>query len=211
MISKLYYGPARGPRRDGILEFIRRPQAGRRGNSREAIWPTRFPTVMTSWPPPVYRYRGEFDVPLEFAFRWCTDYRPDDARRAGGRFDRRVLHRSRSEVLFEDLWWQRDGWRWRRTRVALRAPDAWHAESIGNYRDASIDYRPEPLGEARCRLEIVLRRRPRLGYGPQVPKSEFERELRTMWARFGRSMSRDYRVQRGRATALKRTSRSGRR
>ena len=36
--------------------------------------------AMVSWPPPEYRMRTTINAPLDFVYRWCTDYRSDDAR-----------------------------------------------------------------------------------------------------------------------------------
>ena len=151
------------------------------------------PNFVPTWPPPVYRILVDFNAPLPYVFRWCTDYRSDDAVRARESYDRRILRRTRNEVLFEDLWWERDGWRWRRTQVRLHPPDRWHADSIGNIRDASIDYRLTELPEGRTRLELRMRRRPAVGRPGQPARGPFEKELRQLWSHFRRAMMRDYR------------------
>ena len=30
------------------------------------------------WPGPRYEVRAKFHAPLDFVYRWCTDYTPDD-------------------------------------------------------------------------------------------------------------------------------------
>ncbi len=152
-----------------------------------------------AWPPPVYRISVEFEAPLPFVFRWCTDYRTDDARRAGETYERRILSRTPREVVYEDLWWLADGWRWRRYRVILRPPDRWHADSVGNIRDASLDYRLTALPGDRTQLELVARRRPATGRPGQPPRRAFERELRQLWAHFARELHRDFRRSRVRS------------
>jgi len=153
---------------------------------------------MPRWPPPEYRFECEFDAPRAFVFRWCTDYRPDDGRLAGERYDRRVLRRSRSEVVFEDLWWEQDGWRWRHNRVRLYPATRWHAESTANFRTASIDYRLVDLPGGRTRLVFRMRRRPTELYPEQPTAGAMRRELTQMWARYGRQLARDYRAYRRR-------------
>ena len=154
-----------------------------------------------AWPPPVYHISVEFDAPLSFVFRWCTDYRTDDARRSGARFERRILHRAPREVVYEDLWWLADGWRWRRYRITLRPPDRWHADSVGNERDASLDYHLTALPGDRTRLDIVTRRRPASGRPGQPSRRTYERDLRQLWTRLARELQKDL----GRSRARSRT------
>jgi len=148
---------------------------------------------MPRWPSPVYRIRVEFDAPMSFVYRWCTDYRPDDGARAGERYERRILRRTTREVVYEDLWWEKDGWRWRRYRISLRPPDRWHADSHGNIREARIDYHLTELPGQRTRLDFEMRRRPAPGRPGQPSKRTLERELRTLWGRFSAELARDYR------------------
>jgi len=156
---------------------------------------------MTAWPPPVYRLRQEFDAPRSFVFRWCTDYRPDDAARAGEEYERRILARSAREVVYEDLWSEKDGWRWRRYRVTLSPPDRWHAESVGNVREATIDYRLTELAGARTALDLELRRRPVSERFPQPPRRAMEAELRALWGNYAAALEKEFRRTRRRRSA----------
>lgn len=157
---------------------------------------------MPSWPPPVYEITAEFRAPIGYVFRWCTDYRTDDARRDGERYERRILARSSRRVVFEDLWSERDGWRWRRYDVSLFPPRRWRADTVGNVRDATIDYRLYALPDGGTRLRLRMRRRPGPRLARQPPKAELEAELVRLWGRLGRSLESDYRRstrRRGRA------------
>lgn len=160
---------------------------------------------MPRWPPPRYRIRVEFAAPLPFVFRWCTDYGPEDGALAGETYERRVLRRGHREILFEDLWWEKDGWRWRRTRVTLLPPDRWHADSTGNVRDARIGYRLTELPGRRTRLDLEMRRRPTSLHPKQPSRSVLEAELRELWAHYARALNRDFR----RSAASRRRTRRG--
>ncbi len=152
---------------------------------------------MARWPAPEYRIALEFDVPRDFAFAWCTDYRPDDARRAGDRYERKVVERSARRIVVEDLWWQSDGWGWRRNHVTLSPPGHWWADSFGSFRDAKLDYRLTTLPGDRSRFEMTMRRRPSGAHPAQPSKKALEAELTQLWTRFGREMTKDYRASRG--------------
>jgi hypothetical protein len=144
------------------------------------------------WPPPRYRIQLDFRAPVDFVYHWCTDYRIDDAGRQGERYERRILSRSTRRVVFEDLWWEPDGWRWRRHDVRLFPPDHWRTSSIGNEREAQNDYHLIQLDDRSTRLKITIRRRPGMRQPLQVPKRVLERNLRKEWAGFARALEADF-------------------
>jgi hypothetical protein len=148
--------------------------------------------------PKEYLFETEFDLPKEFVFRWCTDYSSQDGKLGGEGYDRRVLKRTKKEVVYEDLWWEKDGWRWRHTHVTLRPSRGWHADSTGNTRHGLIDYRLTALPGQRTRLNIRMRRTPTRLYPKQPSKAAFHKDLATMWRHFGKSMEREYRAKRRR-------------
>lgn len=151
---------------------------------------------MTAWPPPVYEFEAEFDAPLSFVYRWCTDYSPKDGALSGEGYERRILRRTSRRVVVEDLWWASDGWHWRRSEVTLRPPRGWHADSFGNVRDAQIDYRLTKLPDERTHLFIRMHRRPGFRSKGQPPKKAFERDVEAMWKRLGTHLEKDYRASR---------------
>jgi hypothetical protein len=153
---------------------------------------------MRKWPGPEYRVSTVIRVPLAFAFRWCTDFRPDDAAREGESYARKIIERSPRRVVYEDLESLPSGWRWARHVVHLKPPNAWHSDSVGNYRQSSLDYRLTALGPRRTRLELTWRRRPFVLGGAPPSKKSLERGTLTAWRRFARAMEHDYRSARRR-------------
>jgi hypothetical protein len=148
-----------------------------------------------AWTGPRYRVTVDFRAPLDFVYRWCTDYRPDDGRLEGEPYRRRILSRSARRVVFEDLEEDRDGWNLSRVWVDLHPPARWHAERRGNRREYSVDYRLRPLAPGSTRLEFDCRRRTLVPERP-VSKAGRERAWTEMWNRFRRALERDYRRQR---------------
>lgn len=149
-------------------------------------------TAMSKVPGPEYRVTTVFRVPLAFAYRWCTDFRPDDAGREGESYDRRILERTPRRVVYEDLGSTGTGWRWVRAEVTLRPPNRWHAESVGNYRDASIDYTLTALGPQRTRFTMVWHRRATRLAGKPPSRRSVERSTFLNWRHFAAAMERDY-------------------
>jgi hypothetical protein len=148
--------------------------------------PTRGPTAR-------YEVRATFQAPLEFVYRWCTDYTPTDARISGEGFDRRVVRRTRNAVVLEDLYDTGQGWIWLRRVVRLFPPARWRADSVGSDRAISVEYRLTEVSGNRTQLTIRARRRP-YGIGTKNPgKSTWERSVAANWANFGRALEREYR------------------
>ena len=146
-----------------------------------------------------YELRVRFDAPLPFVYRWCTDYRADDPERENENYQRRILTRSKREVVFEDLATESGGWRWSRHTVSLTPPDRWHSDSIGNYREYSLDYTLRPLSGRRTELLLTARRRPALLGGPNPSAARFRLDAGRGWKQLRRSLERDYLRSRRRA------------
>ena len=141
-----------------------------------------------------YEIRATFAAPVPYVFRWCTDYSGEDGRLAGERYARRLLARSRRQVLFEDLEETPRGWVWKRTRVELDPPDHWHADSDGNYRYFCLDYRLRSLPDGNTELTLRGDRRATSLGGRNPPRASLQRELEELWQRLGRSLEREYRA-----------------
>jgi hypothetical protein len=154
---------------------------------------------VTRWPGPEYRITTVLRVPLAFAYRWCTDFRPDDARREGETYERRILERGPRRVVYEDLEATTAGWRWSRHVVTLRPPNRWHSDSVGNYRDVRLDYSLKALGPERTRFTLTWRRRPYPLGGRPPTRQTVEKGTFRAWRNFAQAMERDYRNRRGRS------------
>ncbi len=141
-----------------------------------------------------YEFGGVFDAPLPFVYRWCLDYRPDDAKLSGEKFERKILDRSARTVVYEDLEEGEGGWRWSRIVVTKRPPNRWHADIRGSHRNWSLDYELDALPDGRTRLRARgVRTRTAIGE-PNPSRRTLERELREMWEHYGRALEKDYRT-----------------
>jgi hypothetical protein len=150
-----------------------------------------------------YVVRATFHAPIDFVLGWCTDYTPGDPKLEEEDYQRRILARSRRQVVFEDLDNTPDGWMWSHWTVTIHPPDRWHGSCIGNYRGWEVDYRLGPVSGGRTQLTLRGRRTP-LGLGTNnPPRAELEKDLTGMWKKFARALDADYRkslrTRRGRA------------
>jgi len=138
-----------------------------------------------------------FRVPLPFAYRWCTDYSPDDATLAGEDrtigLRRMVVTRTVRRVVFENVYDHGKGWAWERHSVTLMPPDRWHSDAYGNYHEVHLDYRLRGLPDGRTRFEMRWRSRPLGPSGKELaPRRSVERFVRRLWRLRARVLERDY-------------------
>ncbi len=160
------------------------------------LTPPRVPSLAARPGPDVYAIRTVFRVPLGYAFRWCTDYSPEDGRLSKEGNRRRIVRRSRRQIVYEDLTDTSHGWSWSRQTVTLHPPDRWTAVARGNYRNWQLAYELRSLGTDRTELRMRGVRRPVL-LGRRNPSQRLLRaELLRMWRHFGRAMEADYRRSR---------------
>ncbi len=145
------------------------------------------------WTGPEYRIRVTFGVPLDFAFAWCTDFTPQDARLEEESYERKIIEQAPRRVIFEDLEETEAGWVWSRDVVTLRPPNRWHMEGTGNHRDVIADYVLSPVLGGRTQLALRWRRRPKMSEEKKLTKAEREASTTRAWKRFSAAMERDYR------------------
>jgi hypothetical protein len=137
------------------------------------------------------RVTAVFQVPLDFAFRWCTDFTPEDAALEGESYQRRVIERTPRRVIFEDLEETPSGWVWARDVITLRPPNRWHMESVGSHRNVTADYRLTELPDGRTQLELVWWRQHHAP-GKRVPVARRQAETGGAWKKFAAAMEMDY-------------------
>jgi len=153
------------------------------------------------WPGPEYHVEVSFRAPLPYVFSWCTDYTPGDAKLEGESYQRKVLRRTRRQVIFEDLEESPRGWSWARYEVELQPPDRWHMEATGNHVQVVGDYQLTARPDGRTQLDLWWRRRPGLLEFTPRPKEATERSGTLGWRSFARELEKDYQSSRRRTGA----------
>jgi len=143
----------------------------------------------------IYSIRSTFEAPLTYAFAWCTHYTPSDGELSGEGFRRKILSRTRRKIVFEDLHDSPEGWQWSRYSVTLHPPDEWRAVAVGSHRTWHLVYTLRDRGDGTTEFRLRGERWPTEISKRNPPTRELERELRTMWAHYGRALERDFRSQ----------------
>lgn len=138
----------------------------------------------------VVRFSRTIDAPLDFVFRWCTDYREDDYRITRARSRRRILEKTKQRVIYttKEKGAKPTG---SASIVTLRPPSAWHVDLIGDSRDIVGDYHLTKLADGRTRLNIVFRVKRKTSAAPS--KSKFLRHLNEIWDKYVATLEKEYR------------------
>lgn len=183
-------------RRHAMCTRIRRARPRADGAGTGFIHRRIAPGAMATWRQ--YRISVDFHVPLSFAYRWCTDYTPEDGEFSGEdrtiHLERRIIDRSPGRVEFENLYDQGGGWGWERHVVTLRPPDRWHCVGRGNYHESILDYQLVPLTDRSTRLNMVWRSRPvGVAPGPRPARPAVQRHVTGLWKRRARALELEYR------------------
>jgi len=143
--------------------------------------------------------KTDFKAPLSFVFSWCTDFSTSDPKLEKEKYARRIIEKTRSRIVFEDLQDMKDGWSWQRATVTLIPPDRWHMDNIGNRRDVTADYVLSRLPRDQTELDLRWKVRPKTAAVAKITKNERERSVEDMWRKFAEVLERDYRRTGGEA------------
>lgn len=145
----------------------------------------------------VYAFNVPLPAPADVAYRWATDYRPDDPARMGEVGIRKIEKIAPDTLLLTDTL-RRNGRTVRKTRLVRLRPKerAWTNTHLGGpYRHSQYLYRIVPTGRRTSRLEYTGLQ---IEYGPALSASararrakEARREDRGSWTLIVRAMRAD--------------------
>jgi hypothetical protein len=143
-----------------------------------------------------YRFSTRLPAPAEAAYRWATDYAPDDPARMGQTGRRRIEVVAPRTILLTDTVRQGGATVTKKRLVRLRPRDrAWtNTHVAGPTRHSQFIYRIVPRGPRGSTLEFVglqVERSPRPLSAAQLARRarEVAREDATTWRRLARAMA----------------------
>jgi hypothetical protein len=155
-----------------------------------------FGRLLDGWPGPEFHVTVPIRAPLDFAYRWCTHYTPEDPGIEGGAFHRKVLLQRPDRAEFEDLEETRTGWVWSRSLVTFYPPRGWALLERGNRVEAAATYLLTERPGGTLRFDLRWRRRTLVPPLVRLTKAQREKGSTVAWQRFARALERDYRRER---------------
>jgi len=105
-----------------------------------------------------YEFSQTFDVAAEAAYRWCTDYRPDDWRRMGKKGTRSIQRINEDTLVLTDTYVLDDGSRVKRRRLIRMYPEMLtmvNTRLSAEGQHSQFIYRFVDEGEGRSRLDFT--------------------------------------------------------
>jgi len=131
-------------------------------------------------------------VPAQYAYRWLTDYRPEDSRFSRLRPRYRVIRVSKDRVVRIRTHREKTA----ATQVAVDLvrfdpPHRWHVDQIDEDDLNSADFDVQPVGARKTRIRVAVLER---WMTPQSPTlSELRERLSDYWDRIVAGLEQDYR------------------
>ncbi len=104
-----------------------------------------------------YKFSQRFNVPAEDAYRWCTDYQPDDWSLMGEKGKRRIQHLSENAIILTDRIHGGEGYVSKK-RLVLLYPErlSWiNTHLAGPNKHSQFLYEIKPEGKKASRLEFT--------------------------------------------------------
>lgn len=139
-----------------------------------------------------YKLSKTFDAPLDFVFKWCTDFREDDGKMIGSKTKRKFLERNKERltwiVNYKENGKLKEGIR----TVWLNPPDAWHLDTCGDGYERG-EYKLTSLGKGKTRLDMVFD----VTYdNPREvePKKQWEEDGHRHWDIYAKHLEDEYKA-----------------
>lgn len=145
-----------------------------------------------------YRFRVTLPASRERAFRWATDYRPDDPKRMGEKGTRRVERLAKNTFLLTDVFPTAHG-RVTKAKLVHLLPDrfSWTSTHVsGPAKHSQFLYELRPAGRNRCQLlftGLQVDRSPRPPSAASLAQRarQLAREDAATWRRIAAALGRD--------------------
>lgn len=138
-----------------------------------------------------YKISQSFKAPLDFVFRWCTDFREDDAKMTGSKAKRTFLERTDKRIVWITQY-KEDGKSKEGVRaVWLHAPDSWSLDTCGDQHELG-EYKLTEKGKNKTRLDMKFQ----ISYSGKnevEERKKWEKEVGEEWEIFRRHLEDDYR------------------
>lgn len=139
-----------------------------------------------------YKHSRVFNVPIKFAYDWCTDYSPVDSKIVGSKFPRIILEKTKKRVVYAGYKVGMDGKQKLAVRIVTLRPGAysWHLDYFAEEDLEVGEYKLTRVGENRTKFDMTLKNTWKHGKGPT--RKEFEADTKKVWDKYAPALERDY-------------------
>jgi hypothetical protein len=100
-----------------------------------------------------YKLSETFNAPLDYVFKWCTDFREDDNKLIGSKTERKILEKTPERVIWRVRYKEGKGYAEGVRAVWLHPPNLWTLDTCGDGREVG-EYKLKALGKNKTRLDM---------------------------------------------------------
>jgi hypothetical protein len=139
-----------------------------------------------------YKLSETFDAPVDYVFKWCTDFREDDNKLIGSKTQRTILEKTPERVIWRVRYKDGKGFAEGVRAVWLSPPNAWHLDTCGDGREVG-DYKLKALGKSKTRLDMkfVVTYD---GKDEVEDRDEWEKDGQKEWKIFRKALEADFKA-----------------
>ena len=141
----------------------------------------------------IYKHSRILNVPIKFAYDWCTDFSPEDAEIVGAKFPRIVLEKNSKRAVYASYKQGNDG----RPKLAVRLVSlnpknySWHLDYFAEEDLEEGDYKLTKRGKEKTKLSLTLNNKWKNWRGPT--RKEFDISTKKTWDKYAPALENDYR------------------
>ena len=129
-------------------------------------------------------------APLNFVYNWCTDFREDDNEITGSKTKRIILQKTKRRVIYVSTYKLRGKTISSVDIVALRPPNAWHLDFVGQEGDEIGEYKLTRIGPRKTRLNMTFKIKYKIANPPT--KEEDTKSTSKFWDKYVAAVEKDY-------------------
>ena len=141
-----------------------------------------------------YHVTKVLNAPLNFAFKWCTDYRSSDPKITGSGNKRKILEKTKARVIYTVGYKSGERSLNAVNIVTLNPPRSWHLDSRGEEDDEVGDYKLSSLGPSKTKLDMKFTEEWKTQDYPS--NTEYIKQIHDVWSKYAAALEKDYRKRR---------------
>ncbi len=137
-----------------------------------------------------YKLSKKFNAPLDYVFKWCTDFCDDDPKLIGSKTVRKILEKDDERVVWRVRYKEGKGFAEGVRYVALKPPNAWYLDTCGDGREVG-EYKLTSLGKNKTKLEMKFT----VTYDSKKEvedKDEWEKDSDQHWSIYKKALEADF-------------------
>jgi hypothetical protein len=147
-------------------------------------------TLVTYTKSHTYRVSKNIKAPIEFAYKWCTDYRESDPKITGLTSKRKILLKTKHRAIYTSDYKSAGKQKSAVNVVTFYPPKAWHLDFTGDEDDETGDYALKRVGPRKCRLDMIFTEHYKVEHAPT--KAQDIEHTHEVWDKYVAALERDY-------------------